>query len=396
MVLYRKNKKSGLKSFFADVFLTITATLLIMAVIGEFQGPAEAKAAESICRTSVALREKSFTEVRYGIVHPTNVATPLLCRTIDKYLPENKDASKIQVEKEIADLMAKCWYQFGEGRIQDVFKEDTDFSSNCFVCYDLNIRETSKFKGEIKNEEFLQYLFSTPYKAYPNGDFCKPTGGFCMDADTTTGCSSKISADPSYLLIDKKNDVCKQKGKSACCYTEYGCWNKGGICSNKNPDADKYSIYNLWDCPSKMNCYIKKEDFFSYGDYIQKYGGEGHTIVTDIKPGETYAISFGSPNTKTYHWSNVVGIGVGLGVGLKVAAVGLTIAGGPVGWTVVGVTSAVIGTASYAITRGTSEKVADLTSPLIQNREINTIYLMPLSQMQQYNKCGIIKDIREK
>ncbi len=396
MLFYRKNKKSQLRSFLANVLLTIVAFLLIVAIFEVFKGQAEAKATESICRESVVLREKYFTEIRYGIIHPTNVATPLLCRTIDKYIPENKDATKLQVENEIADLMTKCWHQFGEGRIEDVFKEDTGASSNCFVCYNLNLRETSKFKGEIKNEEFLHYLFETPYKANEDGDFCKPNGGFCMDVGTSTSCGSKIPADPSYLLIDKKNDVCNQKNKKACCYTEYGCWNKGGICSKENPDTNKYYIYNDWDCPSKTNCYIKKENYFSYGDYIQKYGGEGRTILTDIKPGETYAISFGSPNTKTYHWSNVVALGVGLGVGAKVAAVGLTMVSGPVGWIVVGVSAVVIGAGSYAITRGASEKVVDFASPLIWDREVNTLYVMPLSQMQQYSKCSIVKDIREK
>lgn len=392
MCLFQKNKKSELKSFLTRVIIAILGFLAIVVLLEIIKGEAEAGAAESICRTSVALREKTFTEIRKGPVHIKNIASPLLCRTIDKYIPENKGATKQQFEKEIAELMASCWKQFGEGRIEDVFKEDTGTSSNCFVCYNINTR----FKGEIKHEEFLQYLFQTPYKAYSDSDNCKPNGGFCADADSSLGCADKISADSSYLLIDKKNDVCKTKNKKACCYTEYECWNRGGTCSAESPDASKYSLYSEWDCPPQKNCYIKKENYFSYGDYIQKYGGEGRIILTDIKPGETYAISYGSPNTKTYHWSNVFATGVGIGVGAKVAAIGLGLVSGPVGWAIVGVSAIGIGTVAYGVTRGASESVSDFTSPLIWDRDVNTLYVMPLNQMYQNNKCSIIKDIREK
>ncbi len=402
-----QNKKSIAKEQIVWIILLTASFVLIIPVIELFQAKAEAKTTESICRGSVALRERSYKEFYLGPAKMGAVATPLLCRTNDKYLPQNKDATKEQVEKEIADLMAKCWETFGEGRIQDVFKEGDQFYKNCFVCYTVSLRETSDFKGErgtISFAENLQYMFEHPYKSYPESDFCKITGGYCIDSESRDECN-KIPASSSYILIDKKSDICQKKNKKACCYTEYGCWNKGGICSDYNPDANRYTAYDSegWSCPSKMNCFIKKENYYSYGDYIQRYGGPGNMLVlTDLKPGETYAISFGS-KTKECGWCKELGRSGAIATALGGVATVITLAAtAPVsipvgivagGALLAGGGGAVIG---YVGFRGGSELASEAFISKLFERDINTIYLTTLNQIQTGNQCSLVSDIRDK
>lgn len=392
-----RNRKSMISEQIVLIILLTASFILILPVIELFQAKAEAKTTESICRGSVALREKSYTEIRdpyTGYVKAGSVVTPLLCRTNDKYLPQNKDSKKEQVKKEIADLMAKCWETFGEGRIPDVFKEGDQFYKNCFACYTLSLRETPEFKdsnGVITSAEMRQYMFEHPYKAYPESDFCKITGGYCIDSEDRKDCDM-IPAAQSYILIDKNSGACQKKNKKACCYTEYDCWNKGGICSSSNPGTDKFAVYDTWKCPSKMSCFIKKENYYSYGDYIQRYGGPGNMLVlTDLKPGETYAISFGSP-TGSCGWCTSAGLVAGVGTAGYIITVPL-LSMTPPGWIVMG-SALIAGTFSYVAVKSGSEFTSDQIGKFFE-RNINTVYLTTLNQIQSGNQCSLVKDVRE-
>ena len=117
-----RNKKSLLKETLAGTLMIMAAFVLIFFIAKDFVGTAEAKTAESICKGSVVLREKTYTEIEKGPIKFGSVASPLLCKTIEKRLPENADATKEQIKRDFANLMASCWNQFGEGLIQDVFQ----------------------------------------------------------------------------------------------------------------------------------------------------------------------------------------------------------------------------------------------------------------------------------
>lgn len=399
---FYQNKKSMVKAFIVGILLLSVGFLLIAAILKIFEGKAEAATLDSICKGSVALREKTYRDIYepLGGTKVGDVATPLLCRTSDLYLPEDRDATKEQVKKEFAELMASCWNRYGGGLIEDVFKVGDPHIKNCQVCYTVSLRETSKFKDEITSTEFLQYLFDTPYKVSPENDGCKVEGGFCIDSENWEDCGEKIDADDSYLLIDKKSIVCKQKGKAACCYTDYECWNRGGICSSTNPNVDEYKQYDEWDCPSEMECFIENENYYSYGEYIQRFGGDGNLIVlTDIKPGETYAISFGSP-TDHCDICTKIGIGTGIAAGGGIIALAV-IAGIPTGGigTVV-VFAIAAGVAGYALGKGGSEQFIEETNvaEFFAGRLTSTIYLTTLNQIQNQDErlCRVVHELGEK
>lgn len=384
---FHRNKKSLVKGFIIGILLTTASFILILAILNVFRGEAEEKTTEAICRGSVVLREKSYTEIKEQVTPLKasfgSVATPLLCKTIDKYIPEDKEASKEDIEREVAKIMTSCWREFGEGLIQDVFKEGDALYKNCFTCYTLSLRETSKFKGEIKSTELLDYLFQSPYKVSPKDDSCRVNGGFCIPTENREDCMNKLTANPSYILIDKDNGACKKDGKKGCCYTEYECWNRGGTCRATNPDESSLREYKDWECPTDLKCFVKKEDYYSYGDYIQKSGGNGNIIITtDLNPGETYAISFGSP-TGQCAWCTDAGIGGGAG-----AAAAIALAGGPAGWALFG------GVGVYTVIKGFTGSIAEDFNNIF-NRKMNTVYLTTLNQIREGRHCSIVSDIRE-
>ncbi|GEM_PF-3577288 len=387
-----QNKRGSISDFLVNIIYVTAGFIIIFAIINIFHGKADAKSTEAICRGSVALRERTYTEISPFGVKVDSVASPLLCKTIDKYLPEDKDASKEQIEEELANNLASCWKMFGEGLVEDVFKEGDRFKKNCFTCYSINLRETSNFKDEIKSTDFLKYLFDTPYMVSPSNDNCRIGGGFCIDSDSTSSCSSVLQIDKSYFQIDRKNGACASKGKSSCCYTDYSCWNNGGTCSANNPDESSYSLYSGWKCPSKQKCFVKKENYYSYGQYIQKFGGPGNIVLlTDIKPGESYAVSFGS-KTKECSWCTSIGIGTGLGLAITPVWYALAVSTGPVGWTALGAQVVIGGTLGYVAAKSGSEAVAKNIDEFFNERKTNTIYLTTVNQIQKGNLCSLIPE----
>ncbi len=397
-----QNKKSAVKSFLVMVLIITAGFLVIFMIVPLILSSSNRAYADSICKGSIAFRDMTYTEIKTPgpSVIPSiklgAVGTPALCKTSEFNLPEDNNAKPEDVEKDMADLMASCWDRYGTGYIEDVFKGG---GKKCQVCYIVNLKETSKFKNEIAPIDFLQYLFHTPYKTSSESDACKGLeDGFCIDSEVKDDCTSKFSGtvDVSYVEMDKGNSLCKRKGHNSCCYTDYGCWNKGGRCSPSDPGQDKYTGYNdtEWDCPSNLQCYIENKNHYSYGQYIQRFGGEGLLIVTTgIKPRETYAISFASPTDKC-GWCTKARY-----AGAIVGAVGgvvltFTVVGAPLG-----VTLATVSTATLAATVGGvggtiaasafAEGTDNLLNKIWFERDMNTVYFTTLNQVDGKH-CEII------
>src|SRR3989338_1268766 len=239
-----QNKKSAVKSFLVMVLIITAGFVVIFAIVPLILSSSNRAYADSICRGSIAFRDMTYTEIKTPGPGPVPsvklgaIGTPELCKTSKLDLPEDNNAKPEEVKKDMADLMASCWDRYGTGYIEDVFKGG---GKKCQVCYIANLKETSKFKNEIAPVEFLQYLFKTPYKISSESDNCKGLeDGFCIDSEEKNECMSKFSGtvDVSYINIDKGNSACRRKGQTSCCYTDYGCLNKGGRCSASDPGED--------------------------------------------------------------------------------------------------------------------------------------------------------------
>ena len=143
-----------------------------------------------------------------------------------------------------------------------------------------------------------------------------------------------------------------------------------------------------------MKCYVNKEYYYSYGDYIQRFGGPGNIIVTsDIKPGETYAVSFGSP-TGECGICTLIGLGTGAAAtaGGIYGAIALGIPTGGLSLVGAGVVAVLFSTGYFAGKAGSTYAVENFAT--LFDRDINTIYLTTLTQIQSGEYCSIVRDVK--
>jgi len=377
-MLLRRKKALAFSTIIA-ILVVIASFIAITFVITHFFGRAEAATAETVCRASVVARERTTQQITVKGYEVAEVQlTPLLCRTIGKDIPQKKDAKKEDVMREFAESMVRCWWMFGDGLIDDVFKEGSPTTNNCFMCHVVVTGKTNEFKEEISRKEFSEFLMETPYKIAVESDRCKNLGGHCA---AEGGCTPEEGK----WKYDKDNIICKRKDtkKPGCCHSSYSCWNSGGKCEEEKKDYPGFVEYDKWDCPSKETCYIEDKNYVTYARYIQSYNGDGNIIITTpIKPEEVYAVSFGSPTTNScdfcFKW------GIATGVGFMV------------------LTAATISTGGLALplaigaVAGLTEYVSSKTLANIFSRNTNTIYLTTLDEATSEERCNLIESVEGK
>lgn len=90
-------------------------------------------ALEENCRSSVLQR---IAVDSVPVLGAFSDYSSLRCSSFDE---GTISGSRVEVKKDIADLTARCWYMYGEGRSVSVF-EDTSVNS-CVICYTFNLDE---------------------------------------------------------------------------------------------------------------------------------------------------------------------------------------------------------------------------------------------------------------
>lgn len=270
-------------------FLTFSFILVIMA-ISFFLQEAEDKTAESLCESANALA----TQVTFkNPVQDTRLA-PRACKTIHKEYPEEGYPQTVEGVKEnmLADG-AKCWKMWLEAKYPEILGGRGAFRSDeqarCHDCYTFSIKKN--IKESITGIEFQESLDKSGYIAKDQSDKCRLTdlgygGGKCMKE-----CGGKF---PKKVTSDK----CNEEGKTECCIApENECLNKGGKCSPAcEYEEVAYNPPNGWKCSEKEEaCCVKEDNYYTYRDYFQRFGGQGEAYVEDgiiFKTGEVYAISY--------------------------------------------------------------------------------------------------------
>src|SRR3989338_8494243 len=120
MILNIKNSKKAMSAgFLVSVIIVILSFMLIAGTIARFFGDAEEKEAEQLCQNSVALRATATLSLGSGAIEAR--LSPLLCKTIEKEISGDRE----EVQKMIADKMAKCWDMFGAGTYKTSVFENT-------------------------------------------------------------------------------------------------------------------------------------------------------------------------------------------------------------------------------------------------------------------------------
>lgn len=159
--------KAELSGTLVGIIAAVAAGLVIIGVLIPSLSNAREGQAESLCKTSVAIRAGTAIKP-VGKVEVQ--ASPLLCKTLTPTIKADRE----QVSREIANKMAKCWDLFGAGTYKDsVFNSLNIFGSGkgCFTCYVLPVEESSDFKegkDNIPAQEFVDFLRTENYPASSN------------------------------------------------------------------------------------------------------------------------------------------------------------------------------------------------------------------------------------
>ncbi len=155
--LKKKLKKGSMarENLISLILLLATAALLI-GFVSKSMAKSSEKAPEVLCRTSVFLREKAY------LLQKNVKLLSLNCKTIGKDLPKDKNSNKEDIEREMAELVRRCWWEFGNGLAKNVFNEvgGSAIRNSCFVCYSFTIKKSGDFDetNTISKEDFERFL----------------------------------------------------------------------------------------------------------------------------------------------------------------------------------------------------------------------------------------------
>jgi hypothetical protein len=160
-----------IQSQLGKLIIAILSLGVLMLLIVPMYTTLTAKATEDACRISVLGRyHTTFSSILTG---GTVRLVPLTCSTDNKgTLEGNRESVKYQ----IAELMAKCWYQYAEGRVDNIYSDHDSKESICNVCYTFRIPNQLDLGGElyvleeetprtanISPQELIGYLMQTNY-----------------------------------------------------------------------------------------------------------------------------------------------------------------------------------------------------------------------------------------
>lgn len=262
-----------------EIALVTLSFVIIVGLLTVLFSQSEGKAAEELCHTFNALIVKggeTAEELKaWG-------AIPDACKVLEREnLPTEYTADKEGAMRQVGDLASKCWWMFMEGAPGvDILGNDLWGlgGAKCFICYTFNFQ-----KGVNFNSQELELFFDTKsYTVRDESDQCSALGG--------GHCAAKCENVFSREVESKKCSTQK------CCVAEDKrdeCINKGGQCL-ESCSGLYTKAYPNWQC-AKNNCCIKPENFYTYRDYIQRFGGRGYLHVQpnlNFNSQGTYALVF--------------------------------------------------------------------------------------------------------
>ncbi len=291
--MLNQNKKARMMMEFILAFaFAIVGFFIVLGAFGKIASKADIATAEQLCRNFNAARTRTNIDLA---VTEFNLV-PRVCKMIDKNIPSNDYENTAEgTMSEMAYSVARCWWQWLEGTEPNIFEDKWPWEKNkCFVCYSFKIKKGIE---QFDSARFKKFLSDTQYIVKDTSDKCNVNdGGWCR-----IKCLDDEKQIPSSRC--EEEEVGGELKQTVCCNKNIECLNKGGICSN-TCGAD-YKEYEGWSCKGSEGekCCIKRDDFLSYTDYVQRYMGEGTIIIKDIDKfvplEETYAITFYS---KTNNW----------------------------------------------------------------------------------------------
>ncbi len=383
----------------------VFALILLLPLVGKLGALFQGESTTETCRLSLAA-VNSMGDAAKTVFSPK-------CFMTSKTLPEDsKKNDKKEIQKEIAEMISKCWYSHLEGTItKDTLKRSL-WEDNCDVCYKFTITdlkqkydddgkklEDEKDIDKIEIIDQIIYLMKELKDVKAESDDCYAGAGKCVtDYQYEKFKDDFLEGVPDeYEYVEhKKSPECGENLK--CMQSRYSCYNKGGVCKDKPDGQTKcdpdYRAYDNWACPKSEGCCVKKENYYSYFDYVTRAKGAGK-IVIDGKieafkeDKEVYAIAFvANTDSKARYFAPVGAGAVILGGGF------LAIAGAPISLSVAGIAvagakfttvAAVSGVTALGVSSATEAAVDSVSK--IMGTDPNYIYITKYEDL--VNHCNV-------
>ena len=170
----RKGKRGAIElEQFAKYLLVLAAFAVLVPFAIKFFGIFQQEGPAQACRTSVTLRTTLHWDKKITNVYPLQCKTEQVMIPDPKELPRNptEDQIKREVYTEIGDMMATCWWMFGNGRYHNLLDDKYKDDELCHACYSFTINPryaTIKKDGQEKTidyslEELNLILANVPY-----------------------------------------------------------------------------------------------------------------------------------------------------------------------------------------------------------------------------------------
>lgn len=162
---FTKNRKAELTTKqLVMIIILITSFIIVLFLL--FRLNLGETTAKEICHNSVVLKEKSGVlagsidcRTNYLCISGSGDCKEIPTTSTIKVDP-NKEETKNEIMKALADEMSDCWWMFGEGEI-DYISKGAFKKVACSICsiveFDEKLHEVS-----ISYEEFYNYLKTTP------------------------------------------------------------------------------------------------------------------------------------------------------------------------------------------------------------------------------------------
>jgi hypothetical protein len=352
MTTVSRMPKTAQMSFLVKVLMfALISLLVILGIIANVAKSADYITSINTCRTSVILQDAGDIDIAgVEVFRPS----PKICKTHDIKIPETKgifiyDETRDGVMKNIADRMADCWYELGEGRVDDVFGSKKPWQRDkCFSCFTFTVDDISELKIQgITPNDLYKFMRDTPYKA---------------SAESKAYCTGEQ---------DPKEDNCIKT-------TSPECERKGGRCIKEGAKTTE-SLYDNWSCDKGEKCYVEDTKMMTYLQYVYMSEGAGAVLfdpeMTAFEFDKEYAITYiADTSAKDLGLIAGAGMAVGASTALMAAAVLLAIPTGglsvAVGAGIVTAAGVVAGTGAAVVTTAEMSLVDHFT-----NKDIDTILI---------------------
>lgn len=229
------------------LIIVIFVSLGLLSLYPLFSDAADYETAMNICRGSVIAGKAASEKASLGWL------VPEVCELIElKYPRKGSVVSKDAVAKYFSDKAAKCWWEYGNGRVKNLKDSwlklnliGQDSLKKCVPCFQIS---TGRFSGfdKVESEYIYDYFNTVPYKVSAKvktvGLPCELKGGQCLQ-----------SCDQSMEEINRKG----------------------------------------WSCTRSKKCCIEKGKYVTYNQYLKDSTHRGYLLISDdIEQGESYDVSY--------------------------------------------------------------------------------------------------------